>query len=173
MKINIDDIPEGGLSVDLSEDGKNIESLAGALDFKIIPPVNAHMDVTKTDGNVYIAGEINAKVLVNCSRCLKEFEHAVKSDIASFFTGKKEEGREKELKPADMDINYLEGREIDTDEMLLGQISLDVPVKPLCNQDCKGLCPRCGADMNLGECGCGKDDKTDPRFAMLKDFKVK
>ncbi|MBI5644237.1 MAG: DUF177 domain-containing protein [Deltaproteobacteria bacterium] len=173
MKINIDDISEHGLSVDISEEGRDIEALAGGkLEFSFITPVAAHLDFVRTDGNIHVTGEIKGKIRLNCSRCLKEFDHELNINFTDFFVRGKEEGGEKELKDADLDVSYLEGPELDSTAMLLGQISLEVPIKPLCREDCKGLCSKCGADLNSGECGCDKDEKTDTRFAKLKDLKI-
>lgn len=174
MKILVDDIPETGLALDLSEDGGNIEALAtGKLDFSLISPVSAHLNLTKADRNVYVAGDIKTRIRANCSRCLKEFEHDVRADFSVFYVSGKEEGREIELKAADMDVQYFEGPELDTNEILLAQLSLEMPMQELCREDCLGLCPRCGSDLNLGTCKCSSETKVDPRFAKLRDFKVK
>jgi len=174
MKILVDDIPETGLTLDLSEDGKDIEALAAStLDFSLISPVAAHLSLTKADRNVYISGDINTRVRANCSRCLKEFEHDVRADFSVFYVSGKEEGREVELKAADMDVQYFEGPDLDTNEILLAQLALEMPMQELCKSDCVGLCPKCGADLNQGTCKCSSEAKVDPRFAKLKDFKVK
>ncbi len=174
MKILVEDIPETGLTLDLSADGKDIEALsAGKLDFSFITPVSAHLNLTKADRNVYIAGDINTRVRASCSRCLKEFVHDVRADFSVFYVSGKEAGREVELRAADMDIQYFEGPELDTNEILLAQLALEMPMQELCKEDCLGLCPRCGADLNLGTCKCTSETKVDARFAKLKDFKVK
>ncbi len=175
MKIKIDDIPEAGLSVDITEEGRNIEALAGGkLDFSMPSPVSAHLEFTRTDGNVFVAGDLKARIKLVCGRCLKEFEEAIVTSFTDFFVrGRQEEKEKEELRAEDLEINYLTGHELDTNEIILGQISLEVPMKPLCTPVCKGLCPKCGADLNVGECKCPKDEKTDSMFASLKDFKVK
>lgn len=174
MKININDIPDAGLSLQLSEDGGNLEKLAGGkLEFEFLSPVDANLDITRTGLNIFISGVLRTKLRLNCGRCLKEFDYDVQSDLALFYTIESEQEKEKELKPADMDVNYIQGEEIDTDEVLLAQLALEVPMQPLCTPECKGLCPKCGADLNLGPCGCGEKEKVDPRFAELKKFKGK
>lgn len=170
----MDDIPEAGLSVELSEDPKKIEALAtGPLDFSIVSPVTGHLELTKNEGNVAVSGGINASVRVNCSRCLKQFDLPLESNFTLFYERARPNEKEKELKSAEMDVNYLKDNELDTDELILGQISYEAPMQPLCNEACKGLCQNCGADLNLGDCGCPKAGKADSKFAKLKDFKVK
>ncbi len=174
MKISVDDIPESGLSVDLSADGKNIEALAkGKLDFSVNSPVTAHLNLTKAGGGVYVAGSLKTRIRYNCGRCLKEFELNLNADFSVFYIRGKEDGREPELKAAEMDVQYFDGTELDTDEILLAQLALEMPMQQLCKPDCLGLCPKCGSDLNLGACKCANESRADPRFAKLKDFKVK
>ena len=61
-----------------------------------------------------------------------------------------------------------QGTEIDLDEILVTNFVLDMETKFLCREDCKGLCPKCGKNLNLGPCGCGKE--IDPRFAVLEQL---
>ncbi len=174
MKILIDDIPENGLSIDLSEDGKNLEAIAGGnLDYSFVEPVSAHLDFTGIEGNLYVAGRIKTRISTDCGRCLKGFSRDFETDFSVFYSRGREEAREVELKAADLDVNYFEGPELDTTEILMSQLSLEMPMQQLCKPDCKGLCPKCGADLNQGMCKCGAEDKIDTRFAKLKDFKVK
>ncbi|HXI09544.1 MAG TPA: DUF177 domain-containing protein [Thermodesulfobacteriota bacterium] len=173
MKINVDEMPDEGLSLDLTEEGSALMELAGGeLGYSFISPVAVHLDLTKTDGNVFVSGEIKTSIKVACSRCLNEFESPFDNNFSIFYTRGKEEETEKELKPGDIDVNYLPGPELDTTELVLAQITLEMPMQPLCKPDCKGLCPRCGADLNRGDCGCPVEEKVDPRFAKLKGFKV-
>ncbi|MFQ5442806.1 MAG: DUF177 domain-containing protein [Thermodesulfobacteriota bacterium] len=177
MLIRLDAIPEEGLTLDLEEDGARIvEYIAGA-DFSIPSPVKATLTVRTVDGDVYIEGEIRGKITFECGRCLKEFLLDIRSPVSLFFSRRGgengERDREKELKAGDLDVIPLEGPEIDTNRVIAAQISMDMPMKPLCVPDCKGLCHKCGADLNKGECGCGVEEHVDQRFAKLKDFKVK
>src|SRR3990172_4886271 len=172
MIIRIDDIPEEGLSLDIDEEGAELEKLAEGLDFSILSPVRAHLDVTATGSDVFVRGSLDSRLRLVCSRCLKEFEYALKTPFYLLFSKEREGGREKELTTSDMEVNYVEGGELDTKEILLAQIALEIPIKPLCVEGCEGLCPHCGADLNDGPCGCKTEERTDPRFAKLKDFKV-
>ncbi|OGP23695.1 MAG: hypothetical protein A2X99_05785 [Deltaproteobacteria bacterium GWB2_55_19] len=172
MKIKIDDIPEAGLELSLKEEGTALgEAAGGTLDFSFPSPVEAHLEFSRTGPNVQVSGEIKAQIRLNCGRCLNEFDHDISLYFSDYFTAGRAVEKDKELKPEDMDISYLEGTEIDTTAMILGQIALDVPIQPLCKEDCKGLCTKCGADLNITECACDKGDKIDPRLAKLKDLK--
>ncbi|OGQ58083.1 MAG: hypothetical protein A3J24_06975 [Deltaproteobacteria bacterium RIFCSPLOWO2_02_FULL_53_8] len=173
MKIRINDITEAGMSLDLAEDGKVIEGLAGDLGFVFKTPVQAHLDFTRFGAEIQLAGSMKAGIELVCSRCLQPFDHEIESDFHIFYTLGAEPEREKELTSADIDVNYITGDELDTSEILLAQLTLDVPVKPLCKEACLGLCLRCGADLNLGPCSCPVEEKHESKFAKLKGFKVK
>lgn len=71
----------------------------------------------------------------------------------------------------DVDITYLSHEYIDLGEVLTEQLQLQVPFQPLCKESCKGICSKCGTDLNLGHCACAKIEKKTP-FSVLKDFKV-
>ncbi|MFW5872616.1 MAG: YceD family protein, partial [bacterium] len=86
-------------------------------------------------------------------RCLEKFEYNFNIDI------------EKELNKLDIkDI-----KEVDIRQILKSNIFLDLPIKPLCSEDCKGLCPQCGQNLNKGDCNCERDI-IDPRLAKLEKF---
>ena len=68
-----------------------------------------------------------------------------------------------------MSVSVFDGKGIDVDEVVKEQILLAVPTRMLCREDCKGICPECGTDLNKGECACKKDD-IDPRWAALKNL---
>lgn len=174
MKIKLDEIPESGMSLDVVDEGRALNEIAGGkLDFSFMSPVKAHLEISKQGRSFFITGDINATLRLNCSRCTREFDYQFDADFSSYYERTADGEKEKELRAGDLDVNFIEGDELDTAELLLGQIALELPMQPLCTPECKGLCPRCGADLNQGECGCGKEDKPDPRFAKLKDFKVK
>lgn len=174
MKIKIDDITDNGLTVTLAEDGAKISHLAeGGLDYTILSPVTGQLDFVKNDGNVFVNGNISARLRFACSRCLKEIDLPVDTDVTLYYERGRDEDRDKEIKPSEVDVNRFPGEEFDTDEIILAQVALDAPIQPLCDPECKGLCLKCGADLNEGECGCTREGHGETKFAKLKDFKVK
>lgn len=72
----------------------------------------------------------------------------------------------------DLDITYISNDFIDLADVLTEQLQLQVPFQPLCQENCKGMCAQCGADLNVGRCACAKLATTRP-FSVLRDFKVK
>ena len=75
-----------------------------------------------------------------------------------------------ELEEEDLTFSVFDGEVIDIDELVREQVILAIPVRVLCREDCRGLCPTCGADRNFKECGC-ESAETDPRWAALKNLR--
>jgi len=78
---------------------------------------------------------------------------------------------EKESKGDDLETEFYEGEEIDLTPLIQDQILLALPPKAVCREDCRGLCQRCGQNLNRGTCQCA-DQKMDPRLEPLKNFRV-
>ncbi|MBI5599668.1 MAG: DUF177 domain-containing protein [Deltaproteobacteria bacterium] len=173
MKIKIDEITEEGLTLEVTEEGKKLQELKSVERFSIIAPLKGSIGIKRSGVFIDIEGTVSTAASLQCSRCLKKFDFK----IASGFTNRLELGspraKEKELSREEMDITFFQGEELDTFDILMEQVSLELPIKPLCREDCKGLCHRCGADLNEGPCACCGKDRIDPRFARLKDIKLK
>ena len=93
-----------------------------------------------------------------CDRCAQEFDREKSVDYACVLA-------EERQSDEDDDIVLLENGEVDVEELARTAFILEMDTKTLCSEDCKGLCPRCGADLNLGPCSCKKE--ADPRLAVL------
>ena len=96
-----------------------------------------------------------------CGRCLDETEHVIEGDI--------ERSIVKERNDAEDDLVYVESAVIDLYDVIYNAIVLNLPQQVICDDNCKGLCPDCGVNLNAGTCTCVKDD-IDPRFAKLKNL---
>ena len=116
--------------------------------------------VTNEAGVLKLTGELTADMLCVCDRCGTEFDSRKTTALHATLVDE-DDGENPEL-------FLLEGTEIDLDEILRTNFVLDMESKFLCREDCKGLCPRCGKNLNLGPCGCGKE--IDPRFAVLEQL---
>ena len=95
-----------------------------------------------------------------CDRCGGEFSYRKHTAVHAVIVD--------EENSDNPELFVLEGNEIDLDELLSTCFILDMETKFLCREDCKGLCPECGKNLNLGPCGCRK--QTDPRFAVLEQL---
>ena len=121
-------------------------------------PVEAAGTVTNHAGALELRGTARSLLDLACDRCGKEFsrEKAVPLDCLLADELEDEENDE---------IVLLEGSEVDLDELVTTAFVLAMDTKNLCSEDCKGLCAKCGADLNLGPCGCRPE--VDPRLAAL------
>ena len=111
-------------------------------------------------GVLHLTGEVTADMLCICDRCGESFESRKVTELNAVIV----EGDAGD----DPEYFQLEGDEIDVSEIASTGFILDMETKFLCREDCKGLCPTCGKNLNLGPCGCGK--QIDPRFAVLEQL---
>ncbi len=137
-------------------------------------PVAADFVLTHKDRDLRVDGTVETAIRFRCSRCAKEFSKpfAANFNLSYLPQPKWPENAEIELRYEDMEVAYYDGIAFDVDLMVLEQIELAMPMKFVCREDCKGLCYRCGADLNEGACLC-KNEETDSRFSVLLDFQRK
>ena len=122
---------------------------------------------------VRLLGTIRAGVEVDCDRCLKAVEVPVEVEFeTSFLPAASAEGATDnvELQAEDLAVSVFEGEAIDVDEVVREQILLALPTRLLCGEECRGLCPTCGADLNQAHCSCERRE-TDPRWAALASLR--
>jgi len=127
---------------------------------------------TFRDGTrVHVRGTITADVDLACTRCAEALTEHLEIPFEDVFVNASDEANEDDLEVegADLDEQLVEGDEIDLIDVVREQILLNLPEQVLCKEDCKGLCPQCGANRNLIDCDCGKDE-IDPRWAALKNL---
>ena len=106
---------------------------------------------------------------LTCTRCLAPLTQRVEDEIELAIETSASEPMlgEHELSTSDLKTLFLEGEELDTTPILMEQLQLNIPMKPLCREDCAGLCPTCGADRNQAPCSC-EESQTDPRWQALE-----
>jgi uncharacterized protein len=128
--------------------------------------------ITRHIAQADVEGEIIAGVELECSRCLQPVERTLKFPFRASFVAPEHysEAKEVELRADDLEIAVLGDNRVNVAELVREQILLNLPVKVYCADDCKGLCPQCGANRNLIDCKCGEKD-IDPRWAALKNLK--
>jgi len=163
MKILIADIPDEGLSLDI-EEKLNIQ------DIPVSAPVTARLELNKTRQEIIISGMVSAELDLQCSRCLNDFKRKLDIPVNVVYHPIDEIGMETHaLKDDELDLGFYSGDELDLQELLKEQLLLNIQMKPLCDENCKGICPNCGADLNVAECNCKKRE-VDPRLEVLKNL---
>ena len=121
-------------------------------------PVTASGEVRNTAGILELDAVVEADAIVRCDRCAAEFPRRLTQPVSVTLKADPDEDDYAELFP-------LEGDGVDVSDVLETCFILNMDQKFLCSEDCKGLCARCGRNLNDGPCGCGK--QTDPRMAVL------
>lgn len=123
--------------------------------------------ISKTD----VAGTISVAAEIDCTRCLIPIEQLFAFSFAAAYVPIEEllKECEAELEADDLDVDVLDADELDLREVVREQILLNLPDQIFCKEDCKGLCQKCGANLNLIDCSC-KETETDPRWAALKNL---
>ncbi|MGL4344509.1 MAG: YceD family protein [Cellulosilyticaceae bacterium] len=116
------------------------------------------------DGNLYrVTGTVDLTIRMLCDRCMHEFDHPIHADLYSEFSSDEQYAGENE------DVKPVIKSSIDLSDDILEAIVMEVPMKSLCNEDCKGICKNCGANLNLTACECNSAD-VDLRLEQLKDI---
>ena len=170
LKIKFEDIPPEGL--DLA-----FEDLKGELIrdcFPISQPIKAEVHLQRWGVSVKVTGRVETELSLTCDRCLEGFSFPVAEEINVLlepFASVSHFKEEVRLSREDFDVIFFDGETVEVDEIVREQILLSVPMRQLCREDCKGLCPVCGQNLNLKRRGCKPRVKDSP-FAILKKLVV-
>lgn len=162
MQIRVDEIPEEGLDV------QGVESFPHPFQDPSwrLDAVSLHVD--KDGDAVFVRGELVARVPLVCGRCLEPYSVAVEPAVdARFVPSPRERGEEHELGADDLETDVYHNGVLDLDALLETETTLSLPMKPLCRDDCRGLCPVCGGNRNATACACAQHP-ADERWAPLK-----
>ena len=108
-----------------------------------------------------------------CDRCLAPIVQRLENDVALLVmpNATQPTDEEIELSSEDLESLYLEGEELDLQRILIEQLQLNVPMRAICKDDCRGLCPECGVNRNLEACTC-ETGTTDPRWEALRSLQT-
>jgi uncharacterized protein len=119
-------------------------------------PLTVKADIYRARDKYVLEGTLEGSVQLLCDRCLEPYSRDLRADVSLLLVMPPPdmEGAEIELTEEDMEIGFIRGEEINMDEIIREQFYLSLPVKSLCKEDCLGLCPICGGNLNKGECRC-------------------
>jgi uncharacterized protein len=146
--------------------------------FKIASPVALTAELQKDGQKVRLAGRVRGTLELECSRCLEPYPVQVDSSFDLMFlpdaetaaTSDGDERGEREVREDDLGVSYYRDDQIDLAEVIREQFYLALPMKPLCKEECQGLCPVCGINRNRETCTC-QHEWVDPRMEPLKRLK--
>jgi len=175
LKINIGHIPEEGLNLHFDKHGDwFLNALPETEKSELsLSRVDVDWSVRKLKETIMIEGSFETALTANCSRCLAVTTLPIKNHFRYMLVPKDTHKKEdQELSSEDLEFGFFESDLVDLDTILYEQIMLQIPIKILCRDACKGLCCHCGTDLNTASCNCS-NGFTDERLAVLKKFKKK
>lgn len=151
----------GQMSIDCDADIRGADFLGE--DFVFTEPVHIVGRVTNNTKNLELEAKAEGKMRVRCARCAKEFVTGFAFPIDEILV---REGGEID---ADSEAIVFSGSEVELDDIIINNFLMNVEGRYLCSEDCKGLCPVCGCDLNEGSCDCDREN-IDPRWAKLAEI---
>jgi len=175
MAIKITDIPPEGLQLEIAQELDLFESGEGTTS----APVAASLSINPADeSGFHITGRVQCEPMLECSRCLSRFPYRIDTKLnvdLSPLNAVASTPPEHEIGKGELDTEFYEGDEIDPLDIVREQLLLAIPMVPLHDSGCKGLCPVCGTNRNEADCRCDKGAwGKNNAFSVLKDiFKKK
>ena len=172
MKLDVGKIRQADTRYDRTFEPSEVEMPGDA--YRIVAPVQIGFDVHKDKDKFRLVGTLRTELELPCSRCLEPFRFPVDLDFDQRYLPQAEASTEEETEVAEEDLgtSFYRDEQIDLSELIREQVYLVLPMKPLCREDCRGLCPHCGTNLNAGTCECAAAWE-DPRLAPLKLLKTR
>ena len=180
MRIHIDEISENGLRLAYDEDPVSfpaLEEIAQKNECSFLEPIGVRVRLRRIGDLVEGEGHIDSRIRLTCSRCLETYIASLASEFNLTYIQKLPEADDSsrhgeiEIQGDEIGLIPFQGDEIDLREAIQEEVVMAFPMRSLCRPDCKGLCSRCGADLNRGDCGC-KSTFVNPKFEVLKNLKI-
>jgi uncharacterized protein len=172
MKIKVSDIGNDGLSLNLSKEPSWLvnapDIVSGEGGNRISSDFDVRLHVSKVLNEIHVEGQIGFSIVSPCARCLDRVESNLKPEINLTLLPYRPETEENEIG----DYESYDGNEIDLSGYLREIITISLPVKVLCSEECRGLCQNCGVNLNLATCSCEDDGWIDPKLAALRNVKL-
>ena len=169
MMVDIERLPAEGLRVSRDFAFLGVDLVEESAVF--LEPVHAEVVVRTLGDKVLVQGELTAKLSFVCSRCLTPFEFPVRSALDLVYMPEQLDGLPDELTDDEIERMYYRDGRLDLRAVILEQLNLTFPGKPLCSPGCEGICSICGEIVRDGSCSC-QVKESDPRWNGLK-FTVK
>jgi uncharacterized protein len=176
VKLRVDDITADAKELAFSEPEGEINRALGLgpiREYRLEGPVSVVLSYYRAGTELFFRGELTAATVATCARCAEEFiapsDRSFRYVLAPRSIG---DERNADLRAEDLEFSLYEGEEVNLTPLIREQMLLALPTRPLCREDCRGLCPRCGANLNEGDCGCVIEN-ADARLSVLRSIKLR
>jgi uncharacterized protein len=165
MLIDIDRLPKEGLRLSRDFEFLSLDLVEESAVF--LEPAHAEVTVRMIGDEILVQGMVTARLSFVCARCLTPFEFPVASAFDLVYLPEEIDALSEELSEEKIDQMYYSGRQLDLRAVVLEQLNLTFPAKPLCVPDCEGICAVCGEIIREAKCSCLVKE-SDPRWNKLK-----
>jgi DUF177 domain-containing protein len=176
VKLRVDDITADARELSFSEPEGEINRALGLgpiREYRLEGPVQVVLSYYRAGMELFFRGELTAATVASCARCAEEFiapsDRSFRYVLAPRSIG---EDRNSDLRAEDLEFSFYDGEEVNLTPFIREQMLLALPTRPLCREDCRGLCPQCGANLNERECACVTKSADTP-FSVLRSIKVR
>ncbi len=173
--IKVSNIPDEGLELHFRLDGEKLRNFVNVdrgMDFRP-HEIDVSCTITKIQETVSLDLHLATAIDFDCCRCLDAFTWPVSAEARyTLLPSGENRADEGEWSAEDEAFGFYREDSIDLEALIHEQILLQIPIKPLCREDCRGLCPRCGTNLNRSACRC-REDHADSPFAALKNMKIR
>lgn len=168
MKIAVDDIKGTPKELSYTEDvGElNLRLSRGTRDYRVPAGLGVDVEYYRAGLDLFFQGSLHGEIFGTCARCLEEYPFTLDQPFRFVLNPRVAAAEPGVLSEDDLMLSHYEGDEVDLTPLVYDQTILALPTRPLCRDTCAGLCPRCGANLNQGACGC-PTATADPRLAVL------
>jgi uncharacterized protein len=174
MKIAIRDIVDDVNEVAYSEPVDELNSMlrrGPARDYTFQGRFHVRVAYYRAERDLFFDGTVEGEATASCARCLEPYVLPTHKDFSVVLSPEAPLGREIELAADDLSQSFYAGPDVDLTPIVHEQVLLALPTRPLCAEECRGLCSRCGTNRNTEECSC-TEDTGDPRLAILRSLKI-
>jgi uncharacterized protein len=173
MKLLISQITETPKELDFGERAEELNRLYGGegKDFRFPQPLDVHTEYYRSGADLFFQGRIAGTIEGHCGRCLKIYSFPLEKEFDFVLAPDTTSPKNKELSAGELGLSFYRGDEVNLEPLIREQVLLALPTRPLCDENCRGLCPNCGVDLNERDCRC-HSSQSDPRMAIFRDMKV-
>ena len=159
MKITVKDIKAEPQHLSYREEVEelNLRLGRGVRDFQVAPDIAVDVEYYRAGLDLFFQGTVHGEVVGSCARCLEEYPFPLARRFAFVLTPRVAASVGKgQLSAEELERGTYAGEEVDLTPLVYEETILALPTRALCGEDCRGLCPRCGANLNEGPCGCAR-----------------
>ncbi len=175
MKLALDQIAESPKDISFSERVEELNLIYKGedkvRDFRFPSFLDVNLVYYRSGREIFFQGRFGGTIEGRCSRCLKSYSFPIEKEFDFVLTPQPLSAKSKELNRDEMGLSFYAAEEINLSPLIMEQVLLALPIRPLCEDGCRGFCGGCGVDLNYEPCICASVPG-DPRMAIFRTLKL-